>query len=194
MHHRKPVLSFLLSFVFSGLGQIYNGELKKGLLLAILLFPIYLLLGLAGLVDSFAGLVVMGVTILSYKFLIALDAFLQSKAANPYTLQPINTMGNYCLFLLFTSGVNWVGVTTGRTIIGYEAFNIPTISMEPSIEVGDKIMATRTSLQNLEAGDIVTFTREDGGQYLCRIIGPSPTEKPTKPLNYGPSKDYPSPH
>jgi len=32
LKRRKPILGFLLSLVSPGLGQIYNGQLKKGLL------------------------------------------------------------------------------------------------------------------------------------------------------------------
>ena len=31
--HKNPGVAAVLSFVFTGLGQIYNGEIKKGLLL-----------------------------------------------------------------------------------------------------------------------------------------------------------------
>ncbi len=40
---KSPVLAALLSFLFSGLGQIYNGELTKGLILAVVYLISWLL-------------------------------------------------------------------------------------------------------------------------------------------------------
>lgn len=65
----------------------------------------------------------------------------------------------------------WIGTTLNRSITGYEAFEIPTPSMEPSIIVGDKVMAFKTSGFEVQLGDIITFTREDGQVYLSRVVG-----------------------
>ena len=171
MNNRNPYISFILSFVFSGLGQVYNGELKKGILFLVLIFPIYILIGLTGLVSTFKGLIIITSLIIIYKFVVAIEAYRKSISLNPYMIKPINQIGKYLLFIILSFVVNWIGVSTGRTIIGYEAFEIPTPSMEPTIKVGDRIMATRVNPKNIEIGDIVTFTKEDGQKYLSRVIG-----------------------
>lgn len=171
MNNRNPYISFILSFVFSGLGQVYNGELKKGILFLVLIFPIYILIGLTGLVSTFKGLIIITSLIIIYKFVVAIEAYRKSISLNPYMIKPINQIGKYLLFIILSFAVNWIGVSAGRTIIGYEAFEVPTPSMEPTIKVGDRIMATRVNSKNIEIGDIVTFTKEDGQKYLSRVIG-----------------------
>jgi signal peptidase I len=53
----------------------------------------------------------------------------------------------------------------------YQAFSIPTPSMEPSIQVGDKVMATSFDIEKIQLGDVVVFQAEDGGSYLGRVMG-----------------------
>ncbi len=171
MKNRNPIISFILSLVFSGLGQVYNGEIIKGIVFSILIFPIYILIGLTGLISSFNGMILICSVIAIYKLVVAIEAYQTSKSLNPYELKSINKIGKYLLFILFGFIVNWIGVSVGRSLIGYEAFKIPTSSMEPTIIVGDRIMATRISPSNIEAGDIVTFTKDDGQTYLSRVIG-----------------------
>ncbi|MCM8772474.1 MAG: hypothetical protein ABIM58_00805 [candidate division WOR-3 bacterium] len=48
----NPRISALLSFVFNGLGQIYNGEIKKGLVL-IFLSGVFLLILIIGAIFLF---------------------------------------------------------------------------------------------------------------------------------------------
>lgn len=171
MKNRNPIISFILSLVFSGLGQVYNGEIIKGILFAILIFPIYILIGITGLVSSFKGMIWICSVIIIYKLIVAIEAYKRSKSLNPYELRSINQIGKYLLFILFGFAVNWLGVSAGRSISGYEAFKIPTPSMEPTINVGDRVMATRINSKTIEVGDIVTFTKEDGQKYLSRVIG-----------------------
>jgi signal peptidase I len=171
MKNRNPIISFLLSLFFSGLGQVYNGEIMKGILLAILIFPIYILIGLTGLVSSFNGMILICSVIIIYKLIVSIEAYRRSKSLNPYELRPINHISKYMLFILFGFAVNWIGVSAGRVIIGYESFEIPTPSMEPTINVGDRIMAIRINSKNIESGDVVTFAKEDGQKYLSRVIG-----------------------
>lgn len=171
MKNRNPNLSFILSFVFSGLGQVYNGELKKGIMFLVLIIPLYILLGLTGLLSSFTGLIVITSLILVYKLAVAYEAYRKSNSLNPYEIKPINQISKYLLFIVFGFAINWIGVSLGRTIIGYEAFEIPTPSMEPSVIVGDKIMATKIKPEEIEIGDIITFTKDDGQKYLSRAVG-----------------------
>jgi len=89
MKNRNPIISFLLSLFFSGLGQVYNGEIMKGILLAILIFPIYILIGLTGLVSSFNGMILICSVIIIYKLIVSIEAYRRSKSLNPYELRPI---------------------------------------------------------------------------------------------------------
>jgi TM2 domain-containing membrane protein YozV len=55
---KEPIFSIILSFFLPGLGQIYNGHVKKGIILAV----VYIVLWIAMIIVYFAGaLVTMGI-------------------------------------------------------------------------------------------------------------------------------------
>ena len=87
--------------------------------------------------------------IIIYKLIVSIEAYRRSKSLNPYELRPINHISKYMLFILFGFVVNLIGVSAGKAIIGYESFEIPTPSMEPTINVGDRIMAIRINSKNI---------------------------------------------
>lgn len=171
MKNRNPIISFTLSFFLTGLGQLYNGEIKKAILFPILIFPIYLLLGLTGILANFYGLIALVLIILVYKVCVSLDAYKQSKKLNPYQEKRVNKIWIYLLFCALFYGVTWYGVLLNRALIGYDTFRVPTASMEPSVKIGDHVMAVSIKPENVELGDIVTFRREDGQIYMCRVLG-----------------------
>lgn len=170
MKNRNPLLAFVLSFFVTGLGQIYNGQLKRGILLLILIIPIHLLLGFIG-VGSFYGFALILSVLMLYKLYVSFDAYINAKKLNPYELRRINKLWIYVLFGLFSYAVMWYGPRLNRSIIGYHAHSIPTPSMEPTIKTGDRVMAIKIKPENVELGDIITFTREDGYSYLARVMG-----------------------
>lgn len=171
MKKRNAILSFVLSFFISGLGQIYNGELKKGVIYLVIIFPLLLLLGFTLVFSDLWGFIAFFLIIILYKLLICIEAFRTSKKLGDYALKPINKTWKYIIFIVFAYIVTWYGTQLNRKILGYETFNIPTSSMEPSIYAGDNIMATRINPKNIKLGDIVVFNREDGQKYLSRVVG-----------------------
>jgi TM2 domain-containing membrane protein YozV len=57
----NPGLAAVLSFLFSGLGQIYNGKLKKGLIL--------ITLSALSMLSVIIGTVLVGFSLLTFRFL-----------------------------------------------------------------------------------------------------------------------------
>ena len=137
----------------------------------VLIFPIYLLVGLTGIISNFSGMIIIAGIILVYKLYVSFDAFITSKKLNPYQLKPINKVWKYVLFAIIGYGTTWSAAMMNRKLIGYETFEIPSASMEPTINVGDKIMATKFKLDEIELGDVITFSRENGQTYLGRVVG-----------------------
>lgn len=171
MKKRNPILSFILSLFVSGLGQVYNGELKKGMVYLIIIFPILLLIALTGVISHLWGFATFMLLIVVYKLLVSIEAFRTSKKLGDYALKSINKTWKYLIFTVFAYTIMWYGSQLNREAAGYEFFNIPTSSMEPSIHLGDRITATRIDPMNIEPGDIITFTRADGQKYLGRVVG-----------------------
>ena len=170
MKNRNPVLSFFLSLFISGLGQLYNGEPRKAFIYLILIFPIYLILGLFGILSSFMGFIVLGFIALAYKLFVAIEAFRMSKKLNPYTLKDINKVLYYFLFGIASYGIIWSCTLSNQYLIGHEFLAIPTPSMLPTIELEDRVVATSIKPNNVKVGDIITFRMDDGMSYLSRAI------------------------
>lgn len=53
---RKPVLAFILALLIPGFGQVYNGQIKKGLIFLLITFTIPFILGFTIIGVFFIGL------------------------------------------------------------------------------------------------------------------------------------------
>lgn len=171
MKKRNPIISFVLSIILPGLGQVYNGEFIKAILFLLLVYPIYMILGLTGMLSSFAGFIALTLVILSYKLIAGIEAYRTSKRLEPYTLKKVNKVWIYIMFGLIGHGINWYGTLFTRYVVGHEFMEIPTPSMLPSIYPEDRILAMSIKAGNIKLGDIITFKREDGQSYLSRVVG-----------------------
>lgn len=56
----------------------------------------------------------------------------------------------------------------GRPIFGYQFYHLGSGSMQPSLQVGDKILVQTTT--DLEIGDIITYTEDDGKNFTTHRI------------------------
>lgn len=96
---RKPFAALLLS-LFPGLGQIYNGQLTKGLIFILidLLFPV--LFGLSGLLLDMRGLVIMVVMGIAFVIYRMADGYIVAKRLKDYELKAVNKGYIYLLLAL----------------------------------------------------------------------------------------------
>lgn len=60
-----------------------------------------------------------------------------------------------------------------RTVLGIETFKIPSISNNPTLQVGDRLIADMEAYKNNEPdyGDIVVYSNPDGQIYTFRVVG-----------------------
>ena len=171
MKNRNPIIAGIMSILFMGSGQLYNGQLRKAIIFALSIIPLYFLIGFSGLLKSFNGFIISMLLVMSYIAFVLFDAIKWAAKQKGYELKPVNSMKYYIGFIIGWYVLIFALPTTVRSVTGYEAFEIPTPSMEPSIIVGDRIMATRINPKDIETGAIITFTQEDGQVYLSRAIG-----------------------
>jgi signal peptidase I len=167
---RKPFAALLLS-LFPGLGQIYNGQLTKGLIFVLidLLFPV--VFGLTGLLLNMSGLMIMvavGIVFLIYRMA---DGYIVAKRLKEYELKAINKGYIYLLFALALIGIRVF--LDAPTSTGIQTFKIPTPSMVPTLQPGDRVVAHLNSYKEtkIEYGDIVVFNSPKGGIWTSRVIG-----------------------
>jgi len=141
---RKWWLAGLLSLIEPGLGQIYNGQARKGfvfLALPLLLLLVFIFCFVSNCITYF--LVFYALLVTGYYITAIWDAILTARRFNPdYRLKKYNRFVVYVsifgLILAVNSGVSFV---IKHNYV--QAFNIPAKSNEPTLLVGDHILADR---------------------------------------------------
>jgi signal peptidase I len=165
---RNKWLAVIMGLAMPGLGQIYNGELVKGLSyyiillsLAVVGFRWTVLLPdkwlIIGILLTVAATIVIGVAAIvgGYKKAKTLEATYQPASYNRwYFYLAVWLLG----FLLIHGAVS--AYITDNIL---EAYRIPTSSMEPGVRRGDFILADKTAYRRMAParGDIVVFINPD---------------------------------
>ena len=168
---RNVFTAFILSVILPGFGQIYNGELKKGILLFALYLLNPLLFGFSRATTHFYGFAFLILTQLFILIYIIVDAvkdakrqrFYMPKTYNSWYYQLSIAVGMFLAFWAYDA----------KLILGILAFHIPTPSNLPTIEVGDRIIADMEAYKKASPnyGDIVVFRRQGDQIYSFRIVG-----------------------
>ena len=174
--NRKPILAAILSFITPGLGQLYNGQWKKGLVFYFLIFLISVLLALTGLQYQFYGLLALIICGISAQLLVSADAFSAARKIKEITLNPYNKWYYYVLILLLSNGIDYVtGDIIKKELLGIKAYTIPSGSMIPSLLIGDRMIIDLNHYKKADPkkGDIIVFKgHEDPSKvFIKRIVG-----------------------
>lgn len=166
-HKRRIWAAILLSLGMPGLGQIYCGKLKRGLLFFFLcVLEVPLVAGLFHLSDDtvvipIALFLSLAVNLVCLLFLLD-AAFLARRMGENYSLKNYNRILVYILFILAAYGVNWASKFYLKDRI-VDAFIIPTASCYPTIVPQDRILANKCIYKRTEPqrGDLVVFLHPD---------------------------------
>jgi signal peptidase I len=180
---RNPIISLLLSILSPGLGQIYNGQLKKG----IILYGIGIFLILIGhfLCSTFYGLLIWWLLLLALYPYIIFNALITSIKTKTINLKFYNKWYIYLLCIPIMNSL-FFGTIALKSKIGPKAYRIVSASMYPSLQIGDLLtvnyvygfrnsqtLETGTTKNKPQRGDIVvyTFPPDPSKDYLHRVIG-----------------------
>ncbi|NDV19520.1 signal peptidase I [Pseudodesulfovibrio sp. JC047] len=167
---RRPWLAGLSSFIVTGLGQVYNGQWKKGIgfLLAELVFS----LGMMWFMADFVSMLLCLAIVLGYKFFVAGEAYVSAQSMQEYTPGKGNRWWVYGLFMV----VNIVlGILLQLCLSQpYKTYTAASGSMIPALYEGDYFMA-----ENLEEGDalrrgdvvIFSYPKDENITFIKRVIG-----------------------
>lgn len=175
---REPWLAVVLSLFSPGLGQVYCGEIVRGLVLflASLLFtPLVVLTALLPpATPVLAALLLAALAVLGAYLYAAVGAYRSArKLREHYEPREYNRPLVYVLFLLvgvlYPLGGAWYLPHV------FEAFYLPTQSMAPTFLEGDHILADKLSYRKTmpKRGDVVIFRvpRKPGQTWIKRVIG-----------------------
>jgi signal peptidase I len=171
---RNPVVAAILSSLAPGLGQLYNGQIIKGsiFLLSLILLPIIMFR--IGLYHSFKGLIIILLVFMCSLLFIISEAFFAAIKKKEMVLKPYNKSYIYLLVILLVNSVVLIpkNFLTNK-VLGLSLYKMPTRSMEPTISLGDYIVADLNYFKKnkLEREDLVLLqSPEDSGRILIKRI------------------------
>lgn len=172
---RKPIIAALLSSVTPGLGQVYNGQMIKGIIFFLATFLLLFVLSLTGLQFHFYGIItILLFTLLFWLFVIgeALFAAIKTREIIP---RPYNKWYIYLLLALLAFGVDFISTDfIINEVLGVNSYKFSTGSMEPTLLKGDHIIASHKyyKTKSVQRGDLVIFKfpRDPSREVLMRVI------------------------
>ena len=169
---RNPILAFFLALFFPGLGQVYNGQIKKGFLFLLITFTLPLFLGFTRIGIFFIGFLLIILIDFIFKIYVIYDAVKNAKKLKNYILKPYNSWHYYLIIIIGIVTITWF--YDYNTIVGVKSYSIPTTSNEPTIKVGDKVIGDLKAYNHTKPnyGDIVIFQKKDSlNPWIYRIVG-----------------------
>lgn len=163
---RIKIALFIFSFILPGIGQVYNGQVIKAVVIFLIPYLLMLFLSIFGIDISFIWLVIIMVVIMLSRLFAAVD-FYQKYDDSRLTKLPNRkylTLGVGVLMILAQM------VFDTNSILGVETFDISSPTMIPTLLPGDKIMTyTREKLPSY--GHVVTFEVKNLGIWSYRVVG-----------------------
>lgn len=175
---RHAWLAVVLTLLLTGLGQVYCGRLTRGLVficLSVVAIPVTAAMvanevPLATAIFVLAGLIgLVGVTVVAL-----VDAWrLARRTKRDYELKEYNRLAVYLLLYALGKGGQLGGLLYARDHF-LEAFIVPSASMRPTIELGDRVLGNKTAYQTLDPcrGDVIIFRDPENWRrnFIKRIV------------------------
>jgi signal peptidase I len=172
---RKPVVALLLSFATPGLGQMYNGQLKRGIILYLGGLLLATILLFTGLFFKFHGMVLCLAILLVFLLFVWVDGFIGAVKSKEITLKPYNKWYLYLIVFLISAFVIQPLVSSAIRNNIARAYKIPSSGMEPALLVGDYFIANMEiyKKEKPKRGDIIIFKfpRDPSKDFVKRVIG-----------------------
>ena len=169
-------MSGLFTLFTIGLGHLYFGNIRKG----IILFSggqVFLVLGFSSfLLYAPAGPIIAIIAGISYFIYCILDAIKGARLLGPsYSLKKYNKWYIYLLcWFIGSCVIQTISETAVKNNIT-QAYKIPSGAMKPTLQVGDHIIADKFTYINSEPkrGDIAIFPfpEDPSKDFIKRIVG-----------------------
>ena len=165
---RTPWLAAVLGLVMPGMGQIYNGEVLKGLSLFVIFmvilvtgFRLTVLLPDRGLIAGAVFTLIAATGIYALSIVAAYRS--AKKARTDFTKKPYHPwVLHVALWLLGSVVITGFVNDYSKTHI-MEAYKIVGASMEPVVLKGDRVITDKTAYQRMppNRGDVIVFVYPD---------------------------------
>lgn len=173
---RKPIIAALLSSVTPGLGQVYNGQMIKGIIFFFATNLLIVLFSFTGLQFSFYGLAAIILLSLFFWLFIVLEALFTAIKIKEIRFKLYNRWFIYLLLALLTLGIDYVSTDfLLEDALGIQGSKIQSSSMQPTLQKGECIMINLKyyKTRKMQRGDLILFTfpEDPAKDFLYRAIG-----------------------
>ena len=182
---KEPLLAVMLGVIMFGLGQIYAGKVKRG----IIFFCIPLILGILLMLyilnpnttTNLPFAAILFIFSFGYGLFVIIDGYQCAKAYNINNGLNYNVIGGKKVLLIL--GIIFFTFIFNPSIIItqiikdniVQAFKVPTHSMEPTLMKGDLVLADKAIYRKSEPkrGDLIVFAYTKGTKkiFLKRLVG-----------------------
>jgi signal peptidase I len=171
----NPILAFVAGFFGFGMGYVYVGKLRLAVATIVGLYTPLAFFSWTRLVvySTIAWWLLSAVCLLILGFSLIHPVVLATK----HRIAPRERYNRWWVYIIWLIGFNALGyiVATKRaTVFGYEPFSIPSVSMSPTVEKGDFVLADTWRYRHHPpaVGEIVIVERPDrpGVKYIKRVV------------------------
>lgn len=177
---RYPIIAGFLTLLVPGLGQMYNGQIKKGAII----YSVFLL-GLITLIATRSITSYYGLwTLIIFPGIIYLYAFLDAIITASKLIQFYPRTYNifFFYFLIIVSGIFLNIIIFNDGFLGFRMVTMNGVANEPQIKHGNKIFIDEKAYDNspIQRGDLVAFKNPQDTQmvWILRVIAlPNDTVK-----------------
>lgn len=173
---RKWWIAGLLSILRPGLGQIYNGQMTRGIIL-FLFIQFIQLMPLVFLVKypSFLFLgVLFGVSLFIYIFVMLDAVYHAHRIGDSYQLKPYNKIFVYISIFIMAFLITKICSYPIKTYV-VQAYKIRAGSMEPTLLIGDHILVNKlgNAAKNPQRDDLIVFKypQNPKDDFIKRVVG-----------------------
>jgi signal peptidase I len=168
---RNPFIAFLLSLLLPGLGQVYNGQLKKAAICFGLIMVVPFLFGITRGTTFFYGLFALLMIEIVLRIYVIIDGVKNAKRQKDYVPKSYNTWYYHLLIAIAMVIILWLYDL--KSVLGIQTFKLSSPSNNPTLQVGDCFVADMKAYKNKELGygDIVVFKSPEGQIWNFRVVG-----------------------
>src|SRR5690606_29100082 len=121
---RNPVLTFFLALLFPCFGQVYNGQMKKGLIFFLITLAIPFVFGFTRMGVFFIGFISLNLIDFSFKIFTIYDAVRNAKKADNFRLKSYNTWYYHLIIIVVISTITYF--YDYNSVLGIKSYSIPT--------------------------------------------------------------------
>ncbi|MBN2402445.1 MAG: signal peptidase I [Spirochaetes bacterium] len=155
---RYPLLAFAMSLLFTGLGQMYNGDLSKGIvffilrILSIIFIPLYIILR-----NNFSIIIILAVAAIHVLLWLisTIEAACSTKGKYAYNLKKYNSIFFYISFIIFNSVLMLISVFLFLSL--FFVTKVENDNMNPLLLRNDYILINKYAVKMTGVGDLVFF-------------------------------------